>query len=196
MYASTALTQEALSRAAQAAMSGAEALVAALNGLPAPLYVTDADGFVTYFNPACIGFSGRTPTAGKDRWCVTWKLYTDTGEFLPHDECPMAVALKERRSVRGVTAVAERPDGTRVSFVPFPMPILDADGRLVGAVNMLIDITELRQVPDLRRQADRARRLSREVSDRTIARNLIGMADELEAKAAGLKAASPYVAAV
>lgn len=195
MYASTPLAQQALSRAAQAATSGAAALAAALDDLPAPLYATDDAGFVAYFNPACIGFSGRTPTVGKDRWCVTWKLFTDTGEYLPHDKCPMAVALKERRSVRGVTAVAERPDGTRVSFVPFPMPILDANGRLMGAVNMLIDITELRQVPDLRHQAARARSLSRDISDRTAARNLREMAEELEAKAAELETSCPYVAA-
>lgn len=195
MYASTALAQDALSRAAEATVGGADALAAALHDLPAPLYVTNADGFVTYFNPACIGFSGRTPAVGKDRWCMTWKLHTDAGVFLPHDECPMAIALKERREVRGVTAIAERPDGTRVSFVPFPIPVFDAECRLVGAVNMLIDITELRQVPDLRYQAARARRLAGDISDRSAATNLRGMVDELEVKAARLVAACPYVAA-
>jgi hypothetical protein len=63
-------------------------------------------------------FAGRTPAVGRDRWCVTWKPYTDEGEFLPHDECPMAVAIKTKFAVRGVTAVAERPDGTRVNSGP------------------------------------------------------------------------------
>ena len=39
-------------------------------------------------------------------------------------------------------AVAERPDGTRVHFVPYPTPLYDDAGILVGAVNMLIDISE------------------------------------------------------
>jgi two-component sensor histidine kinase len=78
-------------------------------------------------------------------WCVTWKLYRPDGTFLPHDECPMAIALKEQRPVRGAEAIAERPDGTRVPFIPFPTPIRDANGRLVGAVNMLVDISERRQ---------------------------------------------------
>ncbi|HYC94317.1 MAG TPA: PAS domain-containing protein, partial [Sphingomicrobium sp.] len=72
-----------------------------LEDLPAAIYTTDAAGRITYFNKACIEFSGQTPKIG-DEWCVTWKLYTTTGDRLPHSECPMAVALKERRPIRGV----------------------------------------------------------------------------------------------
>ena len=54
----------------------------------------------------------------------------------------MAIAIKEKRAVRGMEAVAERPDGTRVPFEPYPTPIFDSGGDLTGAVNMLIDITD------------------------------------------------------
>jgi two-component sensor histidine kinase len=64
---------------------------------------------------------------------------------MPHDECPMAVALRENRHVRGAEAIAERPDGSRVSFVPYPTPLRDAEGRLVGAINMLVDITDRKE---------------------------------------------------
>ena len=64
------------------------------------------------------------------------------GTPLPHDQCPMALALKEERPIRGAEAVAERPDGTRVPFMAFPTPLYDAAGALVGAVNMLIDLSE------------------------------------------------------
>ena len=84
-----------------------------LGEVDAPIYVTDEEGFVTYFNRACVGFSGREPAVGKDRWCVTWKLFTADGDYLPHDQCPMAVAIKTEKLIRGVTAVAARPDGTR-----------------------------------------------------------------------------------
>ena len=65
---------------------------------------------------------------------------------LPHDECPMAIALKEDRAVRGTRAIAERLDGTRVPFIPHPTPLRDASGALVGAVNMLLEIDEVEQV--------------------------------------------------
>ena len=54
----------------------------------------------------------------------------------------MAVALRENRRIRGVEAIAERPDGTRVPFIPYPTPLRNAEGRLIGAINILLDITE------------------------------------------------------
>jgi PAS domain S-box-containing protein len=116
-----------------------------LGALPAAVYTTDAEGVITYFNPAAVEFAGRTPELGKDRWCVSWKLRHADGTLMPHDECPMAVAVKEDRSPRGLEAVAERPDGSRVAFTPYPTPLHDKAGKLVGAVNVLVDITERRE---------------------------------------------------
>lgn len=163
-------------------------LLTALDALPAPLYVTDRDGIITYFNPSCIGFAGRTPTVGKDRWCVTWKLFTDTGEFLPHDQCPMAETIHGRRKVRGVSAVAMRPDGTRVAFMPYPTPLFSEDGEFLGAVNILIDITEARQANELRAQAIRCRRLAASIGDAEAGAALERMADEYDGKARELDA--------
>ena len=176
-----------LERALSVVLAGDEALREALDELPAAIYVTDADGLITYFNPACLDFTGRRPEVGEDRWCVTWRLYTNAGEFLPHDECPMAVAINTRRPVRGVTAVAERPDGTRVIFRPYPTPIFDKDGRFAGAVNLLEDVTDEVRADDLMAQARRCRRLANSVADDLAADTLNRMADEYEAKAAELR---------
>jgi PAS domain S-box-containing protein len=115
-----------------------------LEALPAAVYTTDANGRITFFNKACVEIAGRTPQIG-DEWCVTWRLRTADGAPLRHDQCPMAVALKEDRQVRGVEAMAERPDGTFVPFIPYPTPLHDSDGKLIGAINMLVDITERKQ---------------------------------------------------
>jgi PAS domain S-box-containing protein len=173
--------------AVAAARRGGEDLHDALQALPAPIYVTDAQGVITFFNEACVGFAGRRPAVGKDRWCVTWKLYTEAGAFMPHDRCPMAVAIGEKREVRGGYAVAQRPDGTRVTFTPFPTPLLDADGELAGAINILIDVTETRQAAELRVQASRCRRLAGDIGDRQTVGVLKAMADECEAKAEELE---------
>jgi PAS domain S-box-containing protein len=116
-----------------------------LESLPAAVYTTDAEGRITFFNQAAADMAGRVPRLGEDLWCVTWKLYKPDGTPLPHDECPMAIALKENRAVRGEEAVAERPDGTRVPFIPYPTPLRDVDGNLVGAINMLVDVSERKQ---------------------------------------------------
>ena len=110
--------------------------------LPAAIYTTDAEGRLTHFNPAAIEFSGRTPELGNDQWCVSWKMFLPDGTPLPHDECPMAVAVKEGRIIDGAECIAERPDGRRVWFTPYPRPVRDGEGRIVGGVNMLLDITE------------------------------------------------------
>ena len=44
--------------------------------------------------------------------------------------------------------MAQRPDGTLVPFLPFPTPIANEDGELVGAVNMLVDITERKRAEE------------------------------------------------
>jgi PAS domain-containing protein len=188
LYASAALAEDMLSSAIETIeRGGGESLTAALDALPAPIYVTDPDGVVTHFNQACIGFAGRTPAVGKDRWCVTWKLYTDDGEPLAHDCCPMAAAIREKQPIRGVIAQAERPNGERVVFMPFPTPLLDADGTLRGAINMLIDVTDFRQAAEMRAQVHHCLRLAATCTDRDTARSLITMAVEYEAQATALE---------
>ena len=54
----------------------------------------------------------------------------------------MAVALAEGRAVRGAEIIAERPDGTRAWVEAFPTPFFDESGKLVGGVNMLVDISQ------------------------------------------------------
>jgi len=113
-----------------------------VNSLPAAIYTTDHQGRITYFNEAAATLWGHRPDLGESEWCGSWKLFWPDGRVLPHDQCPMAVAVKEKRAVRGVEAVAERPDGTRVRFMPFPTPIYSKSGAFIGAVNMLVDITD------------------------------------------------------
>jgi PAS domain S-box-containing protein len=113
-----------------------------LNALPAAVYTTDASGRITYYNAAAVKLWGRSPELG-ELWCGSWRIYTPAGELLPHDQCPMAIALKEGREIRGREAVAERPDGTRIPFMPFPSPVRDETGAVIGAVNLLMDLTEV-----------------------------------------------------
>jgi PAS domain S-box-containing protein len=121
-----------------------------LDELPAAIYTTDAAGRITYFNEAAVALWGRRPPLGESDWCGSWKLFWPDGRVLPHAECPMALAIKEERPIRGMEAVAERPDGTKVPFIPYPTPLFADDGALIGAVNMLVDISDRKQVEELR----------------------------------------------
>jgi PAS domain S-box-containing protein len=118
----------------------------AVEALPAAIYMTDAEGRLTFYNEAAAELWGCRPDLGKTKFCGSWKLYWPDGRPLLHDECPMALALRQRQPIRGLEAVAERPDGTRIPFIPYPTPLFDETGRLTGAVNMLVDISERKRV--------------------------------------------------
>lgn len=153
---------------------------------PAPLYATDGSGRITYFNPACVEFAGRSPALMVDRWCVSWKLYSNDGASLPHDKCPMAVAIRDGRPVRGVEAFAERPDGERTRFRPFPTPAVDEAGRVIGAVNLLVPV-DGNPHRDLIAKADKCRTLAKWVTDKRAQKVLTGMARECERHAEALR---------
>lgn len=156
-----------------------------LDELPVPVYTTDADGRVTYWNRACVDFAGREPVLGHDRWCVTWQLFTTSGDPLPHEDCPMAQAIRERRAVRDSIAIAERPDRSRVAFRPYPTPLFDQHGNFTGAVNLLIDISD-EQAEALAEQATRCRRLADAMYDRNASKALNSMAEGFERTARDL----------
>jgi PAS domain S-box-containing protein len=158
---------------------------AVLDELPVPIYVTDVDGAVTYWNSACIALAGRVPQLGHDKWCVTWKIYTTTGEFMPHEECPMAEAIRKREEIRGKVAIALRPDGSRVAFRPYPTPLFDSKGELVGAINMLVDVSD-EQIDALTLQADRCRRLADATYNREMSETLRNMAESYQRTAEDL----------
>ena len=121
---------------------------ALLDALPAAIYTTDAQGRVTFFNEAAVELSGRRPVLGSDEWCISSRLYSPRGAPIAHEDCPMAVALRTGKPVRGTEKIVERPDGSRVPVLPYPTPLHDADGKMIGAVNMLVDITERKQAEE------------------------------------------------
>ncbi|HWI88945.1 MAG TPA: PAS domain S-box protein [Sphingomicrobium sp.] len=158
-----------------------------LDELPVPIYVTDTEGAVTYWNQACIALAGRVPQLGEDRWCVTWQIYTTSGERMRHDQCPMADAIRSREEVRGKVAIALRPDGSRVAFLPYPTPLFDKDGSFTGAINMLIDVSD-EQIGALTDQAERCRRLASATYNRETSKVLGDMAASFDRTAGELRA--------
>ena len=98
----------------------------------------------------------------------------------------MAQAIREKRLVRDSVAIAERPDGSRIAFRPYPTPLFDSEGVLTGAVNMLIDITD-EQADALHEQAARCRRLAGALYSRESNTVLSTMAERYDRIAANLK---------
>jgi PAS domain S-box-containing protein len=112
-----------------------------LEFLPIAVYTTDAEGVLTFYNDAAAELWGRRPVLGRELWCGSLRLFHPDGRPMPHDECPMAQTLRQGRAVRGTEAVAERPDGRRISFLPYPSLLRDPEGRIIGAINAMVDVT-------------------------------------------------------
>jgi PAS domain S-box-containing protein len=169
-----------------------------LDALGVAVYTTDAAGGITFFNEAAAAFWGRRPAIGEE-WCGSLRLFWSDGRPMRHDECPMAIALRDNRPVRGHEAIVERPDGSRISFVPYPTPLRDDHGELIGAVNVLIDVTDRRKAEDALIASAEALRGSNAVKDeflglvshelRTPVTTIFGNAQLLRDRAASLSAA-------
>jgi PAS domain S-box-containing protein len=146
---------------------------ALIENIPAALYTCDATGRIMLYNKAAADLWGREPEIGKDRWCGSWKIYEPDG-ITPMElgTCPMALTLKEGRPVTGKEIIIERPDGKKRNVQPYPVPIFDKTGKIAGAVNMLLDITE-RKIAD--REAAQLAAIVHSSADPIISKTLSGI---------------------
>jgi len=113
-----------------------------LENLPVAVYTCDAEGYILMYNKTAEALWGRRPVIGKEKWCGSWKIFYPDGTPMPHDECPMAKVLNGKLAKNTQEILVECEDGTQRNVLPNPQPILNASGKLCGAMNMLVDITE------------------------------------------------------
>src|SRR6185312_2405198 len=134
---------------------------AALDALPAAVYICNRTGHITYFNAAAAALWGRRPDTGDPapKYAVFPKIFVD-GELLPPERTPMAVALSAGQPFREFRAVLERADGSRFEAVLNISLLYDESGCLQGAVNMFREINELHAThsKDLRMVAESLRK--------------------------------------
>ncbi len=112
--------------------------------LPVAVYTCNKDGYIELYNKSAVELWGREPQIGKDKCCGSYKIFNIEGWQIPLDECPMAITIQQGIPVTGTEIFIERPDGERRFVLPHPLPVFDENGELTGAVNTLIDTTEMR----------------------------------------------------
>jgi len=105
---------------------------------PVAAYLTDEAGVLIFYNELAADIWGLRPRLKEVRYCGSLRLHTRDGKPLPHAESPMAMALRDKRTVRDHQLLYERPDGSRVLVRTFASPVFDSGGVLSGGVNMLI----------------------------------------------------------
>jgi PAS domain S-box-containing protein len=114
-----------------------------LDKLPAGAYTCDAEGLITYYNEKALEVWGRAPKLNDpvDRYCGSFKLFLND-ELINHNTCWMARALHNEQGYNGEEIVVEQPNGNKVTVLAHANPIYDDSGKLLGAVNVLVDINE------------------------------------------------------
>ncbi|HEX5764443.1 MAG TPA: PAS domain S-box protein [Woeseiaceae bacterium] len=115
-----------------------------LDALPAAAYACDAEGLITYFNQRAADLWGREPKLNEptERFCGSIRLFSPDGDPIEHNECWMALAVQEDRAYDDLDIVIQRPDGSRVFGVAHAHPLHDESGVLIGAVNVVVDVSE------------------------------------------------------
>lgn len=128
-----------------------------LEKLPAAAYTCDAHGKITFFNRRAADLWGREPRLNhpSDRYCGSFRLFSAEGAPIRHEQCWMARALQDNQEYHGREILVERPDGGRRTVLAYASPVHDDSGRLTGATNVLVDITEQKQTETRLREADR-----------------------------------------
>lgn len=113
-----------------------------IENLPAAIYTTDLRGRIKLYNKAAIELWGRMPNLKKEFWCGSLQIFDLNGAVIPHELCPMAIAVKTGKPPAQKELKITRPDGSIRYMVPYPSPIFNTNRKVIGGVNVLIDITQ------------------------------------------------------
>ncbi len=121
---------------------------AVLDAIPAAVYLCDRDGFLVAYNAEAARLWRRDPSlyGSRDRFYGSYRLYRIDETPLPHENCPVAVALRSGEEIRNGEVVMERLDGTRFEALANVRLLHDRDGRVEGAINCFQDVSAQKAV--------------------------------------------------
>lgn len=116
---------------------------AILDALPIGIYACDVDGLIVRVNRRAVELWGRSPRLfdPAQRFCGSFRVETLEGDFIPPEKTPMARAVLAGESFDGAEAVVRNPDGKRWVARVNVVPLHDADGVKIGAINCFQDVT-------------------------------------------------------
>ena len=131
--------------------------------LPIATCVCDAAGRIVQYNRRAVELWGRAPQPGQthDQFTAQCRFFGAEGQELPRSK--LAEVLQTGKIVRDEEVTVERTDGKRVVVLLNIDPLINAQGRLVGAINCFQDVTERKRMVealdrsqhDLRQQEER-----------------------------------------
>ncbi len=126
-----------------------------VQGLPAAVYTCDVKGRILIYNAEAVKLWGREPDCERKRWCGSHRIFDERGNPLRRRQLAIVRAVREGKTIQGEERIIERPDGSRSYVLAYPDLIRDSSGQVTGAVNMLFDITALKETENALRATER-----------------------------------------
>jgi len=129
--------------------------------MPVAVYVCDTTGIIQNYNKRAVELWGREPSPGDPahRHCGSLRLYSPDGTLVPHEQSKMAEVLRTGIEARDLEVIIERPDGSRITVLVNIVPLRNAGGELIGAMNCFQDITDRKRAEGSLRESERLLRL-------------------------------------
>ena len=112
--------------------------------VPVAVYTCDAKGLIQEYNQHAIELWGRKPKRNdpREKFCGSFKIFYPDGRPMPHYKCPMARALRgEKLTASDLEILVEQSSGARRNVLVSPTALRNRQGRIIGAINCLHDIT-------------------------------------------------------
>ncbi len=140
--------------------------------MPVAVYTCDAKGLIQEYNQHAVELWGREPKRNdpSEKFCGSFKIFYPDGRPMPHHKCPMARVLRnEKLKATDLEILVERSSGARQNVLVSPTALRNGQGKIVGAINCLHNIT-------VRKRTENALRESEERSRAVIHQSTAGIA--------------------
>lgn len=126
----------------------------AVDQLSEAVIVADADGSITFFNDAALRLHGDgLDRGGPEAHADGFRLLTMDGQPFGPAEFPLARALSGE-TVRDVRWRVRRPDDSEIVAIGSASPLVDSEGRRIGAVLTARDQTERTMAEEALRESE------------------------------------------
>jgi PAS domain S-box-containing protein len=146
--------------------------------VPVAVYTCDAGGLIQEYNQHAVELWGREPKRNDpgEKFCGSFKIFYPDGRPMPHHKCPMARALRgEKLTETDLEILVEQSSGARRNVLVSPTALRGAQGKIIGAINCLYDITVRKRTENaLRESEERSRAVIHQSTAGITGTDLIG----------------------
>ncbi len=111
-----------------------------------PLFIVDNNMIVTYMNDACVRLTGYEKAEVEGKMNCEDLFKSDICE----SKCPVRYCFDKREPVEGIRSIITNRQGIQIPTVTSASPLRDAHGGLIGAIEILKDITDVLEAENLR----------------------------------------------